>query len=77
MWWICGLINVVVVLMFAWFFNRKIKKKDSEWLMYDKVVFFTLLFLGFLSGFIGTLFFAGMLIYLIIDFILYIKKGGF
>jgi hypothetical protein len=76
MWWICGLINVVVVLMFAWFFNRKIKK-DSEWLMNDKVGFCTLLFLGFLSGFMGTLFFAGVLIYLIIDFVLYIKKGGF
>jgi uncharacterized membrane protein YbaN (DUF454 family) len=76
MWWICGLINVVVIILFACFFNRRIKKYD-KWLMYDKVFFWSILILSFLSGFMGTLFFAGVLIYLIIDFFLYIKKGGF
>jgi hypothetical protein len=68
MWWIFGLINVIVVLSFAWFFDKKIKE-DAEWTLDDKCTLGTLLFLALIGGYIVTLLFIGLLIYLIIDFI--------
>ena len=68
MWWIFGLINVLIVLLFAWFFDKKIKQ-EAEWTLDDKSSFGTLLFLALIGGYIVTLLFIGLLIYLIIDFI--------
>ena len=74
MWWICGLINIVIVLLFAWFYHKKIKE-EKKWLMYDKVALVVLLLLALLSGFLGTLFFGGLIVYLVIDFVLYTLKN--
>ena len=68
MWWIFGLINVIIVLLFAWFFDKKIKE-DAKWTLDDKCSLGTLLFLALIGGPFVTLLFIGLLIYLIIDFI--------
>ena len=73
MWWLFGLINMVIVIGFAWFYLKNIKENNS-WFKRDKIALGTLLVLAFLSGFLGTLFFGGLLIYLIIDFVRYIRK---
>lgn len=73
MWWLFGLINVVIVILFAWFYNKKIKENEVCTIK-DKVALWTLLIFAFLSGFLGTLFIGGVFIYLLIDFLLYIKK---
>ena len=73
MWWIFGLINVVIIFGFGFFYRKKVKDV-SVWYLDDKGSFYTLLVFAFLSGFVGTLCFAGLLIYLLIDFFIYIKK---
>lgn len=73
MWWLFGLINVIIVLGFAWFYHKKIKE-EVVWLREEKVALGTLLVLAFLTGILGTLVFAGLLVYLIIDFVKFIKK---
>lgn len=73
MWWIFGLINMVIVIGFAWFYLKNIKENNS-WFKNDKIAFGTLLVLAFLSGFLGTLFFGGLLVYLIIDFVRFVRK---
>jgi hypothetical protein len=73
MWWIFGLINVVITLLFTWFFDKYIKE-DMKWTLDDKCSFGTLLFLSLIGGYIVTLLFASLLIYLLIDFIRLIKK---
>jgi hypothetical protein len=73
MWWIFGLINMVIVFGFAWFY-LKIVKENNNWFKNDKVALVTLLLLAFLSGFLGTLFLGGLLIYLIIDFVKFVRK---
>jgi hypothetical protein len=73
MWWIFGLINMVIVFGFAWFY-LKIVKENNNWFKNDKVALVTLLLLAFLSGFLGTLFLGGLLIYLIIDFVRFVRK---
>lgn len=73
MWWIFGLINMVIVFGFAWFY-LKVVKENNNWFKNDKVALMTLLLLAFLSGFLGTLFLGGLLIYLIIDFVRFIRK---
>lgn len=73
MWWLFGLINMVIVIGFAWFYLKNIKENNS-WFKNDKIALGTMLVLAFLSGFLGTLFFVGLLIYLIIDFVRYIRK---
>jgi hypothetical protein len=73
MWWIFGLINMVIVFGFAWFY-LKIVKENNNWFKNDKVAIVTLLLLAFLSGFLGTLFLGGLLIYLIIDFVRFVRK---
>lgn len=73
MWWLFGLFNVIIVLEFAWLYHKKIKE-DSSWIRREKIALGTLLVIVFLSGILGTLSFAGLLIYFIIDFIKFIKK---
>ena len=73
MWWLFGLINVIIVMGFAWFYHKKIKE-EVVWLREEKVALGTLLVLAFLAGILGTLVFAGLLVYLIIDFVKFIKK---
>lgn len=73
MWWLFGLINVIIVMGFAWFYHKKIKE-DIIWLREEKVALGTLLVLAFLTGILGTLIFAGLLVYLIIDFVKFIRK---
>ena len=73
MWWLFGLINVIIVMGFAWFYHKKIKE-EVVWLREEKVALGTLLVLAFLTGILGTLFFTGLLVYLIIDFVKFIRK---
>jgi hypothetical protein len=73
MWWIFGLINVIVVMLFAWFYNKKIKE-EVNWIRYEKVALGTLLVFAFLSGILGTLFIAGGLVYLMVGFVKFIRK---
>lgn len=73
MWWIFGLINVVIIVGFGFFYRKKIKDV-SVWYLDDKYSFYTLLIFEFLGSFVGTLCLAGLLIYLLIDFIIYIIK---
>ena len=73
MWWLFGLINVIVVMLFAWFYNKKIKE-ETNWIRYEKVAFGTLLVFAFLSGILGTLFIAGGLVYLVVGFVKFIRK---
>lgn len=73
MWWLFGLLNVVIVMCFAWFYHKKIKE-NVVWLRNEKIALGTLLVFAFLAGILGTLFFAGLLVYLIIDFVKYIRK---
>lgn len=68
MWWIFGLINIIIVLLFAWFFDKHIKE-DAKWTLDDKCSLGTLLFLALIGGPFVTFLFIGLLIYLIIDFI--------
>lgn len=73
MWWLFGLINVIIVMGFAWFYHKKIKE-EVVWLREEKVALGTLLVLAFLAGILGTFVFAGLLVYLIIDFVKFIRK---
>ena len=73
MWWLFGLINVIIVMGFAWFYHKKIKE-EVVWLREEKVALGTLLVLAFLTGILGTLAFTGLLVYLIIDFVKFIRK---
>ena len=73
MWWLFGLINVIIVIGFAWFYHKKIKE-EVVWLREEKVALGTLLVLAFLTGILGTLTFTGLLVYLTIDFVKFIRK---
>lgn len=73
MWWIFGLINMIIVLLFSWFYDKKIKQ-DLKWTLNDKSSFGVFLFLALIGGPLVTLLFIGLLIYLIIDFIKYTNK---
>lgn len=73
MWWLFGLVNVIIVMGFAWFYHKKVKE-EVVWLREEKVALGTLLVLAFLAGILGTLVFAGLLVYLIIDFVKFIRK---
>jgi hypothetical protein len=73
MWWIFGLINMIVVLLFSCFFDKKIKQ-DLKWTLNDKCSFVTFLFLAIIGGYLVTLLFIGLFIYLVIDFIRYNKQ---
>lgn len=73
MWWLFGLVNMIIVMGFAWFYHKKIKE-EVVWLREEKVALGTLLVLAFLTGILGTLAFVGLLVYLIIDFVKFIRK---
>ena len=73
MWWLFGLINVIIVMGFAWFYHKKIKE-EVVWLKEEKVALGTLLVLAFLTGILGTFVFTGEVVYLVIDFVKFIRK---
>lgn len=73
MWWIFGLINIIIVLLFAWFFDKHIKE-DAKWTFNDKSSLGVFLFIAVIGGPLVTFLFIGLLIYLIIDFIRNFKK---
>ena len=73
MWWIFGLVNVIIVMLFAWFYFREIKE-GGKWTMKDKVAVGLLVILTFLGGVIATVGIVGLIVYLIIDFILFVKN---
>ena len=64
---------MIVVMLFAWFYNKKIKE-EPNWIRYEKVALGTLLVFAFLSGILGTLFIAGGLVYLVVGFVKFIRK---
>jgi hypothetical protein len=73
MWWFFGLINVVVVFALAYFLFKVIKD-EHEITKNDKIALGILLVFAFLSGLAGTAFIGGVLIYLVIDFVRFVKK---
>lgn len=75
MWWLFGLINIIIVILSAWFYDKKVKEclvLTSN----DKIAFGIMLVLAFLSGFLGTLVVCGIFIYLIVDFAKFVKNNG-
>ena len=75
MWWLFGLINVVIVMLSAWFYGKKVKE-GRVLISNDKIAFGIMLVLAFLSGFLGTLVVCGIFIYLIVDFVKFVKNNG-
>jgi hypothetical protein len=75
MWWLFGLINVIFVLLSAWFYDKKVKEGRAL-TSNDKIAFGLMLVLEFLSGFLGTLVVCGIFIYLIVDFVKFVKNNG-
>lgn len=73
MWWIFGLINVVIVVTAFLVYHCKIKE-NPMWFKENKVAFGTMLVVAFLSGFVGTMVLGGLLIYLVVDFVRYVRK---
>lgn len=73
MWWIFGLINVVIVSLFAWFYSNEVKDRDV-WTREDKIAIGILGVLAFLGGIIVSIGIAGLFVYLIVDFIKIINK---
>ena len=73
MWWIFGLINVIVILLIAWVWFRIIKDEHSV-TKNDKIVLGVLCFLMLLLGIVGTVSIGCILIYVIIDFIIFVRK---
>ena len=75
MWWLFGLINIIIVILSTWFYNKKVKE-DRSLTSNDKIAFGIMLVLAFLSGFLGTLVVCGIVIYLIVDFVKFVKNNG-
>lgn len=73
MWWLFGIINVIVVLLFGLFFDRKIKE-GSKWTLDDKCTFGVFIFFAFVGGSLVSVLLAGLLIFLFIDFIRFTRK---
>ena len=73
MWWIFGLINVVVVFVLTWVLFNVIKDEHNI-TKNDKIAFGILLVFAFLLGYAGTVFISGVLIYLVLDFVRFVKK---
>ena len=67
------MINVVVVFALAYFLFKVIKD-EHEITKNDKIALGILLVFAFLSGLVGTAFIGGVLIYLVIDFVRFVKK---
>ena len=74
MWWIFGLINLLFVFLSAWFFDRKIKKDTEKWTLEDKCAFSMFGIFAFVGGGLVSLLLGCLLIFLIIDFIIYNKN---
>lgn len=72
MWWIFGLINVVIVSLFAWFYSNEVKDRDV-WTREDKIAIGILGVLAFLGGIIVSIGIAGLFVYLIVDFIKFVN----
>lgn len=73
MWWLLGLINVIVILLIAWVWFKIIKDEHTI-TKNDKIALGVLCFLIFLLGIVGTVLIGGLLIYVIIDFIRFVKR---
>ena len=73
MWWFFGLINVVVVFALTYFLFKVIKDEHTI-TKNDKIALGILLVFAFLLGLAGTVFIGGLLIYLVIDFVRFVKK---
>lgn len=73
MWWFFGLINVIVVFALALVLFNVIKD-EHEITKNDKIALGILLVFAFLLGLAGTVFIGGVLIYLVIDFVRFVKK---
>ena len=73
MWWLFGLINVIVIILIAWVWFRIIKDEHTI-TKNDKIALGVLCVLMFLLGFVGTVLIGSLLIYFIIDFIIFVRK---
>jgi hypothetical protein len=73
MWWIFGLINVVIVGVLSWFYCSEVKA-EGELSRQDKIAIGTLVVFAFLGGVLAFVLFVGLLVYLIIDFIKFIRN---
>lgn len=74
MWWIFGLINVVIVFVVAWFYCSEIKEEEEELSREDAITIGTLAVLAFLGGILVFVLLVGLFAYLIIDFIKFLKN---
>lgn len=72
MWWLLGLINVIVMIAFVWVFFKFIKEEKMT--RNNKIALGTLCVFAFLGGYVVSAILVGLLIYLIIDFIKFIKN---
>jgi hypothetical protein len=73
MWWLFGLINVFVILFIAWVWFKIIKDEHTI-TKNDKIALGVLCFLMFLLGTVGAVLIGVLLIYVIIDFIRFLKR---
>lgn len=73
MWWIFGLINVFVIILIAWVWFRIIKDEHTI-TKNDKIALGVLCILMLLLGIVGTVSIGCILIYVIIDFIIFVRK---
>ena len=73
MWWIFGLINVVIVGVLSWFYCSAVKT-EGELTRQDKIAIGTLVVFAFLGGVLAFVLFVGLLVYLVMDFIKFLKN---
>lgn len=69
------MINIIIVILSVWFYGKKVKEGRTL-TSNDKIAFGIMLVLAFLSGFLGTLIACGIVIYLIVDFVKFVKNNG-
>lgn len=67
------MINVFVIMLIAWIWFRVIKDEHTV-TKNDKIALGVLCFLMFLLGIVGTVSIGCILIYVIIDFIIFVRK---
>lgn len=73
MWCIYGLVNLIVIILIAWIWFKVIKDEHTI-TKNDKIALGVLCVLMFLLGFVGTILIGSLLIYVIIDFIRFVRK---
>lgn len=73
MWWIFGLINVVIVGVLSWFYYSEVKTEE-ELTRQDKIAIGTLAVFAAFGGVLVFALFVGLLVYLVIDFIKFLKN---